>query len=74
MADDVTFGRDQVRYHAVAPVFLPVDHEERWKNGPERRSTEMYCRVIACDFDGTGATNGHPAPERRGRRGSFLSW
>jgi hydroxymethylpyrimidine pyrophosphatase-like HAD family hydrolase len=23
----------------------------------------MYCRVIACDFDGTGATNGHPAPE-----------
>lgn len=23
----------------------------------------MYCRVIACDFDGTGATNGRPAPE-----------
>jgi hydroxymethylpyrimidine pyrophosphatase-like HAD family hydrolase len=23
----------------------------------------MYCRVIACDFDGTGATDGHPAPE-----------
>lgn len=23
----------------------------------------MYCRAIACDFDGTGATNGHPAPE-----------
>jgi hydroxymethylpyrimidine pyrophosphatase-like HAD family hydrolase len=23
----------------------------------------VYCRVIACDFDGTGATNGHPAPE-----------
>src|SRR6516165_5655141 len=23
----------------------------------------MYCRVLACDFDGTGATNGHPAPE-----------
>lgn len=23
----------------------------------------MYCRVIACDFDGTSATNGHPAPE-----------
>jgi len=23
----------------------------------------MYCRVIACDFDGTGAVNGHPAPE-----------
>ena len=20
----------------------------------------MNCRVIACDFDGTGATNGHP--------------
>lgn len=23
----------------------------------------MYCRVIACDFDGTGATDGRPAPE-----------
>ncbi len=23
----------------------------------------MYCRVIACDFDGTSATDGHPAPE-----------
>lgn len=23
----------------------------------------MYCRVIACDFDGTGAINDHPAPE-----------
>jgi hydroxymethylpyrimidine pyrophosphatase-like HAD family hydrolase len=23
----------------------------------------VYCRVIACDFDGTGATDGHPAPE-----------
>ena len=23
----------------------------------------MNCRVIACDFDGTSATNGHPAPE-----------
>ncbi|MGZ8519876.1 MAG: HAD family hydrolase [Candidatus Binatia bacterium] len=23
----------------------------------------MYCRAIACDFDGTGATDGHPAPE-----------
>jgi len=23
----------------------------------------VYCRVIACDFDGTSATNGHPAPE-----------
>jgi len=23
----------------------------------------VYCRVIACDFDGTTATNGHPAPE-----------
>jgi hydroxymethylpyrimidine pyrophosphatase-like HAD family hydrolase len=23
----------------------------------------MYCRVIACDFDGTGASDGHPAPE-----------
>ena len=23
----------------------------------------MYCRVIACDFDGTGATNDRPAPE-----------
>jgi hypothetical protein len=23
----------------------------------------VYCRAIACDFDGTGATNGHPAPE-----------
>jgi hydroxymethylpyrimidine pyrophosphatase-like HAD family hydrolase len=23
----------------------------------------MYCRVIACDFDGTGAVEGHPAPE-----------
>ena len=23
----------------------------------------MYCRVIACDFDGTGATDGKPAPE-----------
>jgi len=23
----------------------------------------MYCRVFACDFDGTGATNGHLAPE-----------
>ena len=23
----------------------------------------MYCRAIACDFDGTGAVNGHPAPE-----------
>jgi hypothetical protein len=23
----------------------------------------MYCRVIACDFDGTGAVDGHPAPE-----------
>jgi hydroxymethylpyrimidine pyrophosphatase-like HAD family hydrolase len=23
----------------------------------------MYCRVIACDFDGTGAIDGHPAPE-----------
>lgn len=23
----------------------------------------MYCRVIACDFDGTGADDGHPAPE-----------
>ena len=23
----------------------------------------MYCRVLACDFDGTGAMNGHPAPE-----------
>lgn len=23
----------------------------------------MYCRVIACDYDGTGATNGHLAPE-----------
>jgi hydroxymethylpyrimidine pyrophosphatase-like HAD family hydrolase len=22
----------------------------------------MYCRVIACDFDGTGAVDGHPAP------------
>lgn len=24
---------------------------------------KMYCRVLACDFDGTGATDGHPAPE-----------
>ena len=23
----------------------------------------MYCRVVACDFDGTGATNGQLAPE-----------
>jgi len=23
----------------------------------------VYCRAIACDFDGTGAINGHPAPE-----------
>lgn len=23
----------------------------------------MYCRVIACDFDGTGAANGRLAPE-----------
>lgn len=23
----------------------------------------MYCRAIACDYDGTGATNGHLAPE-----------
>ena len=23
----------------------------------------MYCRAIACDFDGTGAADGHPAPE-----------
>ena len=23
----------------------------------------MYCRVLACDFDGTGATNGQLAPE-----------
>jgi hypothetical protein len=23
----------------------------------------MYCRAIACDFDGTGATDGRPAPE-----------
>jgi hypothetical protein len=23
----------------------------------------VYCRVIACDFDGTGATNDRPAPE-----------
>jgi hydroxymethylpyrimidine pyrophosphatase-like HAD family hydrolase len=23
----------------------------------------MYCRAIACDFDGTGAENGHLAPE-----------
>jgi len=23
----------------------------------------MYCRAIACDFDGTGAVDGHPAPE-----------
>jgi hydroxymethylpyrimidine pyrophosphatase-like HAD family hydrolase len=23
----------------------------------------MYCRFIACDFDGTGATDGHPAPD-----------
>lgn len=23
----------------------------------------MYCRAIVCDFDGTGATDGHPAPE-----------
>jgi hydroxymethylpyrimidine pyrophosphatase-like HAD family hydrolase len=22
----------------------------------------MYCRVIANDFDGTGAVDGHPAP------------
>ena len=26
----------------------------------------MYCRVIACDFDGTGASNDHPAPELYG--------
>jgi hydroxymethylpyrimidine pyrophosphatase-like HAD family hydrolase len=24
---------------------------------------EVYCRAIACDFDGTGATEGRPAPE-----------
>jgi len=24
---------------------------------------QVYCRVIACDFDGTSATNGHPVPE-----------
>ncbi len=23
----------------------------------------MYCRVLACDFDGTGATNGELSPE-----------
>ena len=23
----------------------------------------MYCRAIACDFDGTGVTEGRPAPE-----------
>ena len=23
----------------------------------------MYCRAIACDYDGTGATDGHLAPE-----------
>jgi len=23
----------------------------------------MYWRVIACDFEGTGATDGHPAPD-----------
>jgi hypothetical protein len=22
---------------------------------------KMYCRVIACDFDGTGAIDGYPA-------------
>jgi hypothetical protein len=27
---------------------------------------EMYCRVIACDFDGTGASNGRMAPEVSG--------
>ena len=26
----------------------------------------MYCRVLACDFDGTGATDGHFAPELAG--------
>jgi hydroxymethylpyrimidine pyrophosphatase-like HAD family hydrolase len=26
----------------------------------------MYCRVIACDFDGTGASNGRMAPEVSG--------
>ena len=36
----------------------------------------MYCRVIAYDFDGIGAVDGHPAPElyaplaAHGRRGS----
>ena len=24
---------------------------------------DVYCKAIACDFDGTGATDGHPAPE-----------
>jgi hydroxymethylpyrimidine pyrophosphatase-like HAD family hydrolase len=24
---------------------------------------QVYCRAIACDFDGTCATDGHPAPE-----------
>jgi hydroxymethylpyrimidine pyrophosphatase-like HAD family hydrolase len=32
---------------------------------PESAAAEIhvYCRVIACEFDGTGATGGHPAPE-----------
>ncbi|HSK29555.1 MAG TPA: HAD hydrolase family protein, partial [Candidatus Limnocylindria bacterium] len=25
--------------------------------------SNVYCRAIACDFDGTGAIDGHPAPE-----------
>ena len=39
----------------------------------------MHCRAIACDYDGTGATDGHLAPEvaaalnRLARRASSLS-
>jgi hydroxymethylpyrimidine pyrophosphatase-like HAD family hydrolase len=28
-----------------------------------KRGRRMYCRVLACDFDGTGAAGGHLAPE-----------
>src|SRR5581483_4079812 len=47
---------------AVAP---PPDAERggRVADGAPRGGALVYCRVIACDFDGTGAANGRLAPE-----------
>lgn len=45
-------------------MLMAVGEDKRSPSEQNQRcASTMYCRVIACDFDGTGAENGRLAPE-----------